>query len=185
VYFLVLYITLTVIVWANSLGKNQKHAYQNLQQIADRLYDELFPSYIKNPTNRKRLDTLRANLWRYINTLIDDLHAGLIDKKPIEEITGSELIKKDYTEKLQNILRDIYLISILLENSEREMHHGILDEKQARVTSIADFFMPLIEQLEKLAQRENIDFDTLNAQALEAATRILEAKRLQTKGNAG
>jgi hypothetical protein len=44
---------------------------------------------------------------------------------------------------------------------------------------IAEFFIPLITQLEKLAQQERLDFNTLEEQAFAQASTLLAAKRLQ------
>lgn len=129
------------------------------QEIADKLYNLFFPAYKKNEEYAQRdfLNAKRRDILEYIDALLN-LHASI----------GPSNVKAVY-----NLLLTQHCVSLFLQASTKQLHHGINRSDFTPSESIEPLLQRINERIKRFAAQENINFEKLNLQAYAQAKEIV------------
>lgn len=137
------------------------NTYVTLQDTTNALYARLFPSYQETPDLREDLERTRRNILNYIDGLIT-LHAQL-GAAPAETI--------------RFLLCTIQITETLFIAGNNPEHRYTASGSHAmEAKTIASFFAPIKERLQRIAKKEKLDYATISAQAFNDAALFLETK---------
>lgn len=131
------------------------------QEVADKLYNLFFPAYGKNEeyTQRDFLNAKRRDILEYIDVLLN-LHASI----------GPNTAKAVY-----NLLLTQHCVSLFLQASTKQFHHGISSNDFAHSESIDTVLQRINERLKRFAAKEKLNFEKLNIAAKTQAQKTVSS----------